>query len=101
MSCAQGFPDFSMAFGGCFAGVEEPRLAQRSVGLLAADWGAVASRVIGLAGLISEGWQGVSSETSVLQGVESGQSGWLEVDFMHSGLELSESAQGWREQTGR
>lgn len=55
MSCARGFPGFSLAFNCCVAGIGELELAQRSAGLLAADWGAAASRVMGLAGLISEG----------------------------------------------
>ena len=60
---------------------------------------ASASRVVGLVSLASVGWQGLESETSALQVVESVQSGWLEVDFLQS--RLQESAQGRREQTGR
>ena len=89
---------FSIYPEACIAGIGWPGLVQQLVGLVAAGWLTAASWVVGLVGLASVGWQGLASETSVLQGVESAQSGWLEVDFLQS--RLQESAQGKREQTG-
>lgn len=59
----------------------------------------MASRVVGLVDLTSVGWQGLESEISPLQGVESALSGWLEVDFLRSCLQAL--APGRQELTGR
>lgn len=59
-------------------------------GLVASGWLALASQVVDVGGLASVGWQELAFETSTTQGVESAQSGWLDVDFLQSCLEESE-----------
>lgn len=61
-------------------------VVQRLAVLVASGWLALASQVVDVVGLASVGWQALAFETSATQGVESAQSGWLEVGFLQSCL---------------